>query len=209
MFSFSIIPRDTGFFNLFDEAARILSSTADAYGVLLKTDVGRDAQLASIRRLEHEGDAIMRETLQKLDRTILTPFDREDISLLMRRIDDVIDEVDAASKRFCIYRIPSPTQWLMKQSDVLSEACKILGACVPYLRNLKKPETLRVRLLEIGALEKVGDANHHAAVVELYDKSTDAILAMKWKEVYDITERAIDRCEDIANVMSTIILKNS
>jgi hypothetical protein len=209
MFSFNIIPRDTVFFNLFDEAARILISSADAFRVLLKTDVGRDVQLDAIRRLEHEGDAIMHATLEKLDRTILTPFDREDISLLMRRIDDVIDEVDAASKRFCIYRIPSPTQWLIKQSDVLSESCSILGACIPYLRNLKKPEALRVRLLEIGALEKVGDANHHAAVVELYDQTSDAILAMKWKEIYDITERAIDRCEDIANVMSAIVLKNS
>lgn len=209
MFSFSIIPRDTGFFNLFDEAARVLSTTADAYGVLLKTDVGRDAHLGAIRRLEHEGDAIVHETLQKLDRTILTPFDREDISLLMRRIDDVIDEIDAASKRFCLYRIPSPTEWLIKQSDVLSEACKVLGVCIPYLRTLKKPEMLRERLREIGALEKVGDDNHHAAVVELYDRTTDAILAMKWKEVYDITERAIDRCEDIANVMSAIVLKNS
>ena len=209
MFSFSIIPRDTSFFDRFDEAARVLSSTADAYGLLLKADAGREEHLETIRRLEHEGDAIMHETLRKLDRTILTPFDREDIHLLMRRIDDVIDEVDAASKRFCMYRIPSPTLWLIKQSEVLSEACKVLAFAIPHLRNLKKPEAVRERLREVGALEKVGDDNHHAAVVELYDQSTDAILAMKWKEVYDITERAIDRCEDIANVMSAIVVKNS
>lgn len=209
MFSFSIIPRDTGFFNFFDEAARVLSTTADAYCVLLKCDGGRNAQLEVIRRLEHEGDAIVHETLRKLDRTILAPFDREDIQLLMRRIDDVIDEVDAASKRFCMYKIPAPTPWLIKQSDVLAQACKVLGACIPSLRCLKKPEALRERLREIGALEKQGDDHHHAAVVELYDLSKDAILAMKWKEVYDITERAIDRCEDIANVLSAIVVKNS
>lgn len=209
MFSFSVIPKDEAFFNLFDEAGSVLLKTAEAFHRFTQSGIDPQAQLEVIRRLEHEGDTIVHETLQKLDRTILTPFDREDISLLMRRVDDVIDDVDAAAKRFCMYRIPKPSEWLIKQTEVLSEACRVISTSLPQLRNLRKPESLRSKLLQVNALEKKGDDNHHAAIVDLYDHTPDAILVMKWKEVYDLTERAIDRCEDISNVMLAIILKNS
>lgn len=209
MFSFSVIPKDEAFFNLFDEAGNILLKTAEAFHRFTEKGIDPQAQLEVIRRLEHEGDTIVHETLQKLDKTILTPFDREDISLLMRRVDDVIDDVDAAAKRFCMYRIPQPTDWLIKQAEVLSEACRVISTSLPQLRNLRKPESLRSKLLQVNALEKKGDDHHHAAIVDLYDHTPDAILVMKWKEVYDLTERAIDRCEDISNVMLAIILKNS
>lgn len=209
MFSFSVIPKDEAFFSLFDEAGNILLKTAEAYHRFTEPGVDLQAQLEVIRRLEHEGDTIVHETLQKLDKTILTPFDREDISTLMKRVDDVIDDVDAAAKRYCMYRIPKPTDWLIKQTEVLSEACRVISTSLPQLRKLRKPESLRSKLLQVNALEKQGDSNHHAAIVELYDHTADAILVMKWKEVYELTERAIDRCEDISNVMLAIILKNS
>lgn len=208
MFSFSIIPKDEAFFALFDESGNILLRTAEAYQRFTKPGVDPQAQLEVIRRLEHEGDTIVHETLLKLDKTILTPFDREDISVLMKRVDDVIDDVDAAAKRYCMYRIPKPTDWLIKQTDVLTQACGVLASSIPQLRNLRKPEALRSSLLQVNALEKTGDDHHHAAIVDLYDHTPDPILVMKWKEVYDLTERAIDRCEDIANVMLAIILKN-
>jgi len=209
VFSFSVIPKDEVFFNLFEEAGKVLLSTAEAYHRFAEPGADPRAQLEIIRRLEHEGDTIVHEVLQRLDKTILTPFDREDISLLMRRVDDVIDDVDAAAKRYCLYRIPKPTDWLVKQTKVLTEACRVLAASFPQLRKLRRPEELRSSLLQVNALEKQGDDNHHAAIVDLYDHSTDAILVMKWKEVYELTERAIDRCEDISNVMLAIILKNA
>lgn len=208
MFSFSVIPKDEAFFNLFDEAGNVLLKTAEAFHRFTEPGVDQQAQLEVIRRLEHEGDTIVHETLLKLDKTILTPFDREDISLLMKRVDDVIDDVDAAAKRYCMYRIPKPTEWVIKMSEVLVEACRVLSSSFPQLRNLRKPEALRSRLLQVNALEKKGDEYHHAAIVDLYDHTPDAILVMKWKEIYELTERAIDRCEDISNVLLAIILKN-
>ena len=197
------------FFDLFEEAAALVIKAAETYVALLKDYTNRDKYIAAIRQLEHDGDAIARRTLHKLDTTFITPFDREDIHLLMRRMDDVVDEIDAASKRLALYRIPSPTHWLVQQTDALFRACQCVGAATRELRNLKKPDGLRSHLIEIHDLENVGDEINHAAAAELYDTSTNALEAMKWKEIYDLTERALDRCEDIANIIEAIILKNS
>ena len=137
------------------------------------------------------------------------PFDREDIQALMMQIDDVIDEIDAASKRLTLYRIGEPTPWFIKQTEVLLQAAKLLVDAIPRLRNLKKPNGLHDKLVEVHRLENIGDDNNHAAVAELYNNPNDPIFVMKWKEIYDLTERAIDGCEDIANIIEGIVLKNS
>jgi uncharacterized protein Yka (UPF0111/DUF47 family) len=124
-------------------------------------------------------------------------------------MDDVMDEIDAASKRLSLYQIEGPTPWLIKQTEVLQKSCRLVGQAVKKLRNLKRPNGLQQSLVEIHRLENEGDDYNHAAVAELYNKAGDPILVMKWKEIYDLTERAIDRCEDVANTIQAIVLKNA
>lgn len=208
-FVFSIIPRETGFFNFFEEAAATLVKCAEAYSDALKDYSRRDEYIGKIREYEHECDFIVHRTLKKLDTTFITPFDREDIQSLMKAMDDVIDEIDAASKRLTLYQIREPSPWLMKQTDILCRATKLVAKAVSRLRNLRKPNGLHDDLVEIHRLENMGDDNNHSAVADLYANTTDAIHAMKWKEIYDLTERAIDCCEDIANTIEAIVLKNT
>lgn len=206
---FSIIPRDTAFFDLFEKAASIVIRTAEVYAELARDYANRTDHVARIRQLEHDGDEIAHRAFDRLDRTFLTPFDREDIEILMVRMDDVIDEIDAAAKRLTLYQIPELTPSFIKQTEVLLKACQLTGEAISRLRNLKKPNGLHERLVEIHYLENVGDDNNHAALGELFAKGGDPLLVMKWKEIYDLTERAIDRCEDIANVIRGIVLKNA
>lgn len=206
---FGLIPRDAGFFNLFDEAAAMVLRAAEAYAQVAQDYARKDEWITRIRQCEHQGDEIAHQTLDKLDKTFITPFDREDIQALMMGMDDVIDEIDAASKRLTLYQIDEPTDWLVKQTAVLVRACRLVGEAVAGLRNLKKPEPIHRLLVEIHKLENEGDDNNHAAAAELYNQSADPFLVMKWKEIYDMTERAIDACEDIANTIEAIILKNS
>lgn len=206
----SIIPRDRRFFDLFEQTAGLLVRAAQAYVDLLRDYQQRERWIAVIRQIEHEGDEITHRTLKKLDTTFITPFDREDIYSLMKLMDDIIDEIDAASKRLVLYQIAKPTNFLVKQVDVLLRATQCVASAVGELRNhSKKPEGIRMHLIEIHAMENAGDDINHAAAAELYATSTNAIEAMKWKEIYDLTERAIDRCEDVANTIDAIILKNS
>jgi len=206
---FSIIPRDTRFFDLFEEGARVLIRIAETYVRLLKDYPQRTQHVAEIRKLEREGDDVAHRTLIKLDTTFITPFDREDIYSLMKLMDDVVDEIDAAAKRLTLYQIDRPTPWLVKQTDILLRACQCVGAVVPKLRDLKRVDGLRAHLIEIHSLENTGDDINHSATAELYSTSTNAIEVLKWKEIYDLTERAIDRCEDIANLIEALILKNA
>jgi uncharacterized protein len=207
---FSIIPRDMKFFDLFDEAADLLVRAGETYVKLLQDYAARDKHVAEIRKIEHAGDDITRRALHRLDTTFITPFDREDIYALMKRIDDVIDDMDAATKRLTLYQVPQPTPWLVKQSDVLSRACRTVAAAIRELRNLKKPAGLEAHLVELHQLENEGDDINHAAVAELYKiNGKNPIEVMMWKEIYDLTERSIDRCEDVANIIEGIKLKNA
>lgn len=205
----SIIPRDKRFFDLFEQAAALVVRAAETYVDMLRDYPRRERHLALIRQIEHDGDEITHRTLQKLDTTFITPFDREDIYSLMKLMDDVIDEIDASAKRLVLYQIAQPTSWLVKQTDVLLRASQCMATAIGELRNSKRPDALRRYLIEIHAMENAGDDINHAAAAELYASSTNAIEAMKWKEIYDLTERAIDRCEDVANTIDAIILKNS
>ena len=206
---FSIIPRNTAFFDLFDKAAAVVIRTAETYAQLAQDYEHRTEHVTRTRQFEHDGDEIAHRTFDHLDQSFITPFDREDIETLMVRMDDVIDEIDAAAKRLTLYQIPEPTPAFIKQTEVLLKACRLTGEAVSGLRNLKKPDGLHEQLKEIHVLENVGDENNHAALAELFEKGGDPLLVMKWKEVYDLTERAIDRCEDIANIIRGIMLKNA
>lgn len=205
----SIIPRDRTFFDLFEKAAGVVVRVAEAYVELARDYAHREDHVARIRQLEHDGDEIAHRTFDHLDQTFITPFDREDIETLILRMDDVIDEIDAAAKRLTLYRIPAPTAALVKQTEVLLKACRLTGQAVGRLRNLKRPNGLHDILIEIHHLENVGDDNNHAALAELFDQGGDPLLVMKWKEIYELTERAIDKCEDIANAIRGIQLKNA
>jgi hypothetical protein len=206
---FSIIPRDVAFFDLFEKAAAVVVRAAETYAQLARDYQHRTEHVARIRQLEHDGDEIAHRTFDRLDRSFITPFDREDIETLMVRMDDVIDEIDAAAKRLTLYQIPEPTESFIKQTEVLLKACRLTGEAVARLRNLKKPNGLQERLVEIHFLENVGDEHNHAALAELFAKGGDPLLVMKWKEIYELTEGAIDRCEDIANIIRGIVLKSA
>jgi uncharacterized protein len=206
---FSIISRDPGFFNLLEKASAVTVQTAEAYARIADDFASREELVAQIRGCEHDGDEVTHRTLELLDKTFITPFDREDIQALIKRMDDVIDEIDAAAKRLILYRITELTPWFPRQAAVLVQATRLLADAVGHLRNLKHPGNLQEQLVEVHRLENVGDDNNHAAVAELYDTATDPILVMKWKEIYDLTERAIDRCEDVANAIEGIVLKNT
>jgi uncharacterized protein Yka (UPF0111/DUF47 family) len=206
---FSIIPRNVAFFDLLDKAGQVIVKAAETYAELARDYAHREEHVARIRQLEHDGDEIAHRTFDRLDQTFVTPFDHEDIETLMVRMDDVVDEIDAAAKRLTLYKIPEPTPAFIKQTDVLLKACRLTNQAVARLRNLKKPNGLHEKLVEIHYLENVGDENNHAALAELFDRGGDPLLVMKWKEIYELTERAIDRCEDIANIIRGIVLKHA
>jgi len=204
----NLLPKDTVFYDLFEDIVRNVVVAAENLKHLAShfPDGFHDIQL--IRNAEHQADDLAHQALDRLDRTFITPFDREDIHELVGGLDDIVDTIDALAKRFPLYHVKGMQPPFLKQCDVLVQATKAVSDAVHKLRKARSLAELSEKLIEIHHHESVGDDNHHAAVSELYNGQTDALEVMKWKEFYEMIEQAIDGCEDVGNTMERIVLKN-
>ncbi len=206
---FNLLPKDTVFFDLFETLAGHVVSCAEHLHKLATHFPARTEEFTTlIRQEEHDADEIAHAALERLDRTFITPFDREDIHTLVGELDDIVDTIDAVCKRFALYHIKEMEPSFVKQSDVLVISAMALREAVHRLRKSRKLSELSDKLIEVHRLENVGDENNHAAISKLFDGSHDALHVMKWKELYDMIEGAIDGCEDVTNTLERIVLKN-
>src|ERR1041385_7114933 len=205
---FNLLPKDTVFFDLFEEISRKVVGSAKYVQQLARDFPKVDAAIQMIRNEEHEADDLAHKALDRLDRTFITPFDREDIHALIGELDDIVDAIDALAKRFPLFHVKSMDPYFVKQTDVLVAATNAVADAVGILRKTRKLQDLSKTLIEIHHLESSGDDNHHAAMSELFSGKTDALEVMKWKELFDYIENAIDGCEDVGNTLERIVLKN-
>jgi predicted phosphate transport protein (TIGR00153 family) len=205
---FNLLPKDTVFFDLFEGLAAHAVSCSEH---LRKMAVGWpriEDEVQRIRQEEHQADELAHTALERLDRTFITPFDREDIHTLVNELDNVIDMVDALAKRFTLYHVKGIDPLFVKQAEVLVRATVTLAEAVKRLRKSRKLSELSDKLIEIHRLESEGDDNHHAAMSKLFDGTLEPLEVMKWKEFYEYVENAIDGCEDVGNTLERIVLKN-
>ena len=201
-----LFPREEGFFTLFERAAENIMQSA----LLLRNlfddyrDVG--ARAAAIKSLEDRGDEITHEIIDRLNRTFVTPFDREDIYELARQLDNVIDWIEAAAARMAVYQIPRPTREGQEMARII---VSVAEAIVEAIRNLQRLDRLAGPVREINRLENLADNVQRDAVAALFASTANAIDIMKWKEIYETLEEATDQAEDVANVLETIRTKQA
>jgi predicted phosphate transport protein (TIGR00153 family) len=205
---FNLLPKATAFYDLFEGLARHAISCAEHLRQLSKQFPVVDNQIQLIRQEEHDADDLMHRTLERLDQRFITPFDRGDILELVNGMDDIIDAIDALAKRFPIFHIDTMPPEFRQQTDILVEACIAMSDAVHRLRTTRKLSELKDVLIEIHRLESVGDDVHHAAISRLFDGQTAPLEVIKWKELYDYIEEAIDGCEDVGNTLERIVLKH-
>lgn len=204
----NLLPKDTVFFDLFENLANHVVASAEHLRALAKNFPNIAGDIQRIREEEHAADNLAHTALDRLDRTFITPFDREDIHELVGELDDIIDAIDALAKRFPLFHIAAMDPQFIAQTDVLVAATKAVNDAVSRLRKSRKLSDLSDKLIEIHSHESKGDDNHHAAMSTLFSGSTDALEVMKWKELFDYIENAIDGCEDVGNTLERIVLKN-
>lgn len=205
---FNLLPKDTVFFDLFEGLSAHVVSCAHhlRQASLSFPNITDDVQ--RIRQEERAADDLAHKALERLDRTFITPFDREDIHTLVGELDDIVDAIDALAKRFSLYHITNMEPAFVKQTEVLVQSASALTDAVHRLRKSRRLADLSDKLIEVHRLENVGDDNNHAAISHLYDGTHDALHVLKWKEFYDLVEAAIDGCEDVTNTLERIVLKN-
>ena len=205
---FRLIPKEQQFFGLFERLAEHLLQA----GTLLNELVSNSHQIVEkakqLERVEHEADQVMHEIMAKLNRSFITPIDREDIHQLATALDDVIDFIEGAAEHMILYKIQQPTPQFKALADVVFRQVREIHQMIPRLKNLRHADIL-VHCIEVNRLENEGDRIHREAVAELFEKRGDPLEVMKWRDLYDLLETATDKCEDVAVAIEGIFLKNA
>jgi hypothetical protein len=205
---FSFIPKDMGFYDLFEQATANLVIAAEKLVDLFDNYEDVEAKAKELKELEHKGDVITHEVVARLHRTFVTPIDREDITLLVHRLDDVMDFIEAAGRTAFLYRIAQPTERAQELARIVLKMARKLNEVVPRLRHRDQFPWILKQCVEINSLENEADDVQHTALAELFEVChLDACEVIKWREIYEHLEDATDRGEDVANVLEGIVLK--
>jgi uncharacterized protein len=171
-------------------------------------DPAKGPELArAISDAEHKGDKITHETIARLHKTWITPFDRSDIHLMITRLDDVLDLIEAAAERVVLFEIKERVQIAVDLAGQLLEATQVVEQATKLLPNFKKSDDLLKLCVEINRLENRADVLYRQGIAAAFSPGNDPLMALKWRDIYDNLESATDRCEDVANVLEGVVLE--
>lgn len=201
-----LIPRDEKFYDLFQEQARIIHEAAEKLVALFEAQQDIERRVAEIKYLEHKGDQLTHELMMKLNRTFITPFDREDIHALGSALDDVLDLVDAAASRLVTYKVTAITPGARQLSKVILHGTDLI---VQAISHLGKKDGILDYCEQLALVEEEADRIKGEWVGRLFENSIDPIEIIKWKEIYEVLEATTDKCEDVADVLEAVVLKGA
>ena len=211
---FGLLPKNLEFFDCFERSAENALHCAELLAALVESgETSSFDRVSAITESEHVGDKITHETLDRLERTYITPIDREDIYRLIRRIDDVVDTTEAVAQRMMYYKITVIQDGFRNQCQVLVKASRSMLQAVKCLRHMKdhgKKAGLSIDklIIAVHTAEEEADAIHHKFLGQLFESGLDAFQVIKLKELYELVEQAIDYCDDVACLVHGIMLKN-
>lgn len=201
-------PKETDFFELFDKSAANITRGASLLVALMENFDNLDARSKEIYEVEQEGDLLTHDIIKKLNKTFITPIDREDLYALASRLDDVIDLIWSAVDRIGVFRIKETTKEAISMSKDLLMITEVIHKTIRKLKEKNYPHVQEF-CIEINRLENRIDRDFRDALGKLFDEVKDPVQIIKWKEIYEHLEDASDRCEDVANILEAIVLKHA
>lgn len=206
---FSLIPKEEKFFDLFEAQAAYNVEAARLFKELAQKWDANSPIIDKLRDIEHEADITTHEVIDRLNRTFITPFDREDIHALAKELDDVVDLIQSVSVRMKLFHIKRGHEDLVELADTLWQATENVLKAVREIKDLSNPTRLKDYCIEINRLENAGDQSLGHAIGRLFSGKPDPLEVIQWKEIYESVEEAIDKCENVANTIESIMVKHS
>jgi hypothetical protein len=204
-----LFPKEENFFELFEELADKIEEGGKLFLEMAQARDYSDVRVAKLKEIEHEADNITHNTYEKMHKTFLTPMDREDIYALVNKMDSIMDVIEATAVRLYLYKVRNPSDEIIKQAKILNDAIGKVKFIVHALRNMKNSEMILDGCVEINTLENAGDVVLRSIMANLFEHEKDAIELIKWKDIYQLLEEAIDVCEDVSNIVEGIVLKHA
>ncbi|MCK9604225.1 MAG: DUF47 family protein [Candidatus Omnitrophica bacterium] len=206
---FKFIPREFNFFDLFEKQVGFAVSAAGYFKELVLKGSIDDAAIEKMGAIEHQGDDVAHTIIEQLNKTFITPFDREDIHRLAKELDDIIDMINTIVSRLRIYKLTGVNKNLVEFASVIEESVGAVSCTVKGMRNMKNAKAVSDFCVEVNRLENVGDAMRDEMLAELFEREKDPIAVIKWKEIYQDAETVLDICEDVAHVVDSILVKQA
>jgi len=201
----SLFPKHEDFFALFRKQAALLRAACDQLHEMMQRFDDLDQRAKRLKDVEHQADLVTHEIFERLNRTFITPLEREDIHDLASGLDDVLDAVEGVGSRLVLFGIKAPTAEAKRMTEILVESSVQIEKAVEHLKDLKN---LMSFTIEINRLENEADTISRNVVADLFSGRHDVLDVMRWKEIYGRLENATDNCEDVANAIESIVVKS-
>jgi predicted phosphate transport protein (TIGR00153 family) len=206
---FRFLPKDFDFFSLFEKQAEYAVEAASYLKELVAKGTLDESSLKKMHDIEHQGDEVAHAIIDQLNKTFITPFEREDIHALTKQLDDVIDMIYTIANRLRVYKIKKANKTLVEFASVIEESVRCIASAIKGLRNTKNTKPVSESCIEINRLENVGDFMRDKAVEELFKTEKDPLMVIKLKDIYQDAETVLDICEDVAHVVGSILVKQA
>ena len=200
-----LVPQGHDYFRAFSELAANLEAAATLFQEFLNDYQNRRSKAGEILELEHVGDKLVHDVVHQLNNTFITPIDREDIYDLVTTQDEILDHIEATADAMMIFRIEAPTPQVIRQADIVADATKTLREAIDHIQDR---EAVKRCVIEVNRLENDGDRVERDAIAALFDDSMPCTEIIKWKDIYEELEGAVDECEHVANIIESIVLKH-
>jgi uncharacterized protein Yka (UPF0111/DUF47 family) len=206
---FRFLPKEHSFFDLMEKQACFASDAAKIFKGSCSEGIISEKALEKMQDLEHLGDEVTHSILDQLDKTFITPIDREDIHALAKEMDDITDMICTIASRMRIYKIERTDTYLVQFASIIEESILGVTCAIKGLRDLKNVKSVLKSCVEVNRLENVGDQKRDEALSWLFENEKDPIAIIKWKEIYQEAETILDICEDVTNIVESILVKNA
>jgi len=206
---FRMTAKEGVFFDLFVDTAEDTCKAAKMLNELMENYVDVNNKIRAIEELEHKCDGHVHKMMEHLNRSFITPIDREDIYLIAKEIDNITDYIESTAHRFRMFNVADIKEDAKKLSRLIIQCTDELACVMSELKRMKTSKILKEKIIEVNRIEDEADNIFRSAVQNLFVSETNAIEVLKWKEIYEYLENTLDACEDVANIVEGVVMKNS
>lgn len=206
---FNLSPKDDRFYDYFIEYGKIVFEASEVLKSLAGNPDNADVKFREIEEIEHKGDKLLHDIMEALNKTFITPIDREDIYAIAKALDDIVDYIEATASRFVIFNVTKTTENAKVLADMINQSCKEVIKLMNSLKTMKNTRLISESIIEINRLEDQGDSDFRVAVRTLFTSDIPTLEVIKWREIYEFFEQTLDSCEDVANLVEGVVMKHA
>ena len=206
--SFNFMPKEVKFFDFLNMQSENIVKASACFRAAAKSGNFDEETVKKIKNFEHEGDTLSHEIVDMLNRTFITPIDREDIYSLTNTLDDILDIINSMSNRIRLYKLNAANEHMLLFADTIDQSTQALANAVKHMHDTKRARRVLDYCIEVNRLENIGDQIREKAISHLFETEKDPIMVIKWKEIYEAAEGTLDVCEHVAKVIESILVKH-